>query len=471
MSATFYTDANGVGVKLLGYNASQPKCSGMYALATHMSIQTGTISSIAAQPNATIYIPYNSSVEALDVSLNGVSLYLMPCGPTGTTLSLLHTLTLFTTTNNTELRLLNFDFMTRRKIWPSTVPAFGLQVPVDAAYIRSGDYFAIMRLDGLDPLISFGTGSRTGHSATAVWDPRDGNLYVCESTDSNPFSGSYWPPPYGVIRTPYEKWYLNAIAADYHVVLLPLAHQYASKFDEVAYWNYFETVQGAPYGYRTLLYTFLDVGPTTLNLPLPIDSKSCGAVLILADGGLPILDPIGDRVGPLGNASDVNTYELLVEGFNRRINNNSCTTLRCVAETVVVNQANGVSPSQLFDAFAIPNDDAWFFDGNHSMVCSDFAFNAWKYGLQGSFPIFSAIRASEQTPKDNYQLAIYDPTRFNAQNCPGGLHPGGYCQMLGDYSLILQEYNTIPLYSGMNDVCPSQWPNFTRCADGTLTCC
>jgi hypothetical protein len=38
----------------------------------------------------------------------------------------------------------------------------------------------------------------TGHSAIAVWE--GSTLYVCESTDKNPFGPIYWPPPYGVIR-------------------------------------------------------------------------------------------------------------------------------------------------------------------------------------------------------------------------------------------------------------------------------
>ena len=46
---------------------------------------------------------------------------------------------------------------------------------------------AVMRLDGLDPLVMWGTGGATGHSTIAVRDPKDGELYVCESTAANPF--------------------------------------------------------------------------------------------------------------------------------------------------------------------------------------------------------------------------------------------------------------------------------------------
>jgi len=66
-----------------------------------------------------------------------------------------------------------------------TMEPYGKQVVADKKDIRSGDYLAIMRLDGLDPLVMFGTGGHTGHSAIAVWDGEE--LYVCESTDANPF--------------------------------------------------------------------------------------------------------------------------------------------------------------------------------------------------------------------------------------------------------------------------------------------
>ena len=95
------------------------------------------------------------------------------------------------------------------------------------------------------------------------------------------------------------------------------------------------------------------------------------------------------------------------------------------------------------------------------------------------------IQAGEQTPNDNVQMALYSPTqsRFNASSCPGpGLTSsptgsGAYCQVLGTWRMHLPGYNTIPLYAGMNNACPSQWrpasvgKSYQRCADGSLTCC
>jgi len=74
-------------------------------------------------------------------------------------------------------------------------------------------------------------------------------LFVCGFEMTVTFKHADWPPPYGVIRTPYDQWYQQAIKADYHVALLPLATQLADKFDEAAFWKFFNSVQGLPYGY------------------------------------------------------------------------------------------------------------------------------------------------------------------------------------------------------------------------------
>lgn len=103
-----------------------------------------------------------------------------------------------------------------------------------------------MRLDGLDPLVMWGTGGTTGHSAVVVHDPRDNTKYVVESTDANPFGHVYWPPPYGIIRTPLSKWIPQGQAANYHVGLLPLKAEVAAHFDEGTFWKWFDTVKGMP---------------------------------------------------------------------------------------------------------------------------------------------------------------------------------------------------------------------------------
>jgi hypothetical protein len=50
----------------------------------------------------------------------------------------------------------------------------------------------ILRLDGLDPTICFGTGGRTGHTAVLVRDPNTQVLFVLEATDRSPYGEDLW---------------------------------------------------------------------------------------------------------------------------------------------------------------------------------------------------------------------------------------------------------------------------------------
>ena len=97
------------------------------------------------------------------------------------------------------------------------------KVEIPEENIQSGDYFAVMRLDGLDPMIMFGTGSRSGHSVMAM--RFDGELYIVESQDA-----WYWPT-HRIQRTPFKAWLRFAENCDFHVVHMPLNKEMRAKFD------------------------------------------------------------------------------------------------------------------------------------------------------------------------------------------------------------------------------------------------
>lgn len=98
------------------------------------------------------------------------------------------------------------------------------KVEIDPDLINSGDFLAIMRLDGLDPIIMYGTGSHIGHSTMAL--RFDGELYVVESQDV-----WYWPTA-NLQRTLYADWMKQAEDASFHVSWLPLDAATRAKFDE-----------------------------------------------------------------------------------------------------------------------------------------------------------------------------------------------------------------------------------------------
>lgn len=88
-----------------------------------------------------------------------------------------------------------------------------------------------MRLDGLDQIIMYGTGSHSGHSVIAL--RFDGELYICESQDA-----WYWPT-HGLQRTKWADWILQAEDADFHVTWMPLSDSQRKQFNETAAQEFF----------------------------------------------------------------------------------------------------------------------------------------------------------------------------------------------------------------------------------------
>jgi len=233
-------------IDITGSNPTELLCGDLYIVATRYEEHWVYLEDLT--PNTTVVLTNLSGTRAQDVHDGGVSILVAPCGVVGTVTSLVKTLTLFLGEGQAIFNS-NMDFLEEKGVLPKGNPSFNTTQAVDASLISSGDYFAVLRLDGLDPMIAFGTGGATGHSTVAVWEGTgaDRKLWVVEATDADPIGKVYWPPPYGIIRTPYEKWIPQAIAASYHVDLLPIKRDLT--FDEDAFWAWFQTVKGEEYGY------------------------------------------------------------------------------------------------------------------------------------------------------------------------------------------------------------------------------
>ena len=91
---------------------------------------------------------------------------------------------------------------------------------------KSGDVIGIFRLDGVDPLIMYGTGTTIGHCTMTLWF--EGELYVIEAQGA-----SFWPRS-NVQRNKYSEWMKWAKNADYHVAHLSLTEEAREKFNETA---------------------------------------------------------------------------------------------------------------------------------------------------------------------------------------------------------------------------------------------
>jgi len=168
----------------------------------------------------------------------------------------------------------------------------------------------------------------TGHTTIAVWQGtgNDRQLWVCESTDASP-TGAYWPPPYGIIRTPWAKWIPLAIKAGFSVDLLPLSSSASAAFNEGRFWQWFQTVQGMPYGYHVMLMSFLDTAPNA-NMPMPMDDA------VVTNSYFKLNAILGHDNETIG----ANMYSLLVEGINHRLAT-TCTgtdAFACIANELSI---------------------------------------------------------------------------------------------------------------------------------------
>ena len=118
----------------------------------------------------------------------------------------------------------------------------------------------------------------------------------------------------------------------------------------------------------------------------------------------------------------------------------------------------------LTDVMAIPEKDGWEYTGleprdGEAFVCSGFAAGVYKAaGL-----LVSPVNANEFTPRDIYNLNIFDKDFKRPQACIDADPDLPDCQLVGDYRIdISHDYSLIEPYANMNEKCPSINPNYER---------
>ena len=286
-------------------------------------------------------------------------------------------------------------------------------IQLDEDLINSGDYFAVMRLDGLDQIIMYGTGSHSGHSVMAL--RFDEELYIVESQDS-----WYWPTA-GLQRTKYDTWMKQAQAADFHVTWMPLSADAASKFNAAEAQNWFYKTQGLPYGYHNFLFGWIDT---------PVDNLPP----FLAHEFIPIVFSALEKIVP----SVIDTF------YTQALNKRTSTQGYSVSQIAGWGATKGLSVQ---DIMSMPEQDGWEYTGEtprdgESMVCSAYVAAVWKAG--GLFDPYN-INATEWSPKDVYIVDFFNPEKEMPKECQdaNGADIMGYCQVTGKYKMTFPEFSTI----------------------------
>ena len=355
--------------------ASSANCSDFYMFATIDGLSFQTITTAGSLTLPWSLAPNSPPSHLWDLENKGVRVFRFLGSVWEMLETIVATALLFeaqlTQGVSTAAALRNIDFLSKYanvQTMAARNLSGGVQPFVPESEIHSGDFFGVMRLDGLDPMLAWAMGSTTGHATTALWI--GGQLYVCESTVKAP----HWPVN-GIQKTPYRTWLAQVNAAGQGAVHAPLSPEARASFNETAAVEFFLAHEGMDYGYHTLLWGWLDT--IADNYPcLPPDFETClnwetfEVVFGLIDQFLP----------ETGNL-------LFNEAFNHRLGTVGLTAADLFQTTV----EQGYQPAELP---TIIEQDAWLYNmtrygqvtqGN-SQVCCVFVCNVWKAaGVFGNF--------------------------------------------------------------------------------------
>lgn len=319
------------------------------------------------------------------------------------------------------------------------------EVDLPEDQIQSGDFFGIIRLDGLDPMLAWAMGSTTGHTTIAVRDETN-ELYIHESTAKD----SYWPTN-GIQKTPFKQWIAQAKAASFNVVHAPLNAENRAKFNVTAALEFFSTVEGLNYGYHNMLWGWIDTlkdnYPCVPPYPVTEDSTCLQWDLVMT-----LFSVLNKGIPALGDL-------LFKQAWNFRLN----TTGLEPPQLYQLAASKGMNPAEIP---TIPEQDAWKYNTTRygkpavgeSMVCCVFVCHMWKAG--GIFGEHQE-NCGEFTNADDYRLTIFETSPPPAM-CQKADPGNPVCQLLGSETLTLNDYHTKDIFTLMDQTCPSLPPDYSQ---------
>jgi hypothetical protein len=394
-----------------------------------------------------------TSTEQWDLENNGVRVMLFRHGPINVVQNLLDTVMLFlselTKGVGNRVATRNLDFLERYAGITMKERTDSGDLILDESEIQSGDFFGVIRFDGLDPMLAWAMGAHTGHTVVALWE--DDQLYIAESTAK----GSYWPTN-GLQRTPYRQWIDQAREAGFAAVHAPLAPKYRAMFDVNAANAFFHSVEGIDYGYGALLVGWIDLASD--NFPcLPAEIQSTPSCLLSSH--IEVLLPVAAKFAAAAES-------VFLPAWNLRITGDSSSGL---SATEIFHEASskGIAYQDIFpiveeDSARYPNT---FNNGTvamaPAMVCDVFVCNVWK--AAGLFQeIDNDFNCGEQTNNDVYNLDVLAAPEERPAACVAADPDNNLCQVVGKYQLTLPTLGTRAPYKHMQEHCPTKPPLYER---------
>jgi len=320
-------------------------------------------------------------------------------------------------------------------------------VSIDPSLIHDGDFFGVVRLDGVDTMLAWAMGSTTGHTSTAL--RINGTLHVCESTTLD----AYWPVN-GVQCTEWNQWVNLSLQADMNIVWAPLSSKYSAIYDSKKAYEFFQSVSGLDYGWYNILFGWVDTIQDNYPCLPPYPSQNC-LQWSIAEPLFAMLERVdylfvekifNQAMNVRLGTSGLNVSQILQTADQQKIPRNTLPVIVEQDSFIYNTTRNGIPTPGL------------------SMVCCVFVCEMWKTG--GLFAeVNNNINCAEFTNWDDYSLKIFDLDTARPQVCVDADPKNQLCQIMGAYTLNLNDYNTKGEYPHMCENCPSMAPNYTKPAN------
>ncbi|KAK8946749.1 hypothetical protein KSP39_PZI006954 [Platanthera zijinensis] len=414
-------------------NAHSWTCMDLYVFATPYRVTWDYY--LLSREHTLEFAQWEEEAEYEYVKNHGVSIFLMQSGMLGTFRAMWDVFPLFTNTGwgeNSNLAFLKkhmgAKFDERPKPWFSSI---------DVNDVHSGDFLALSKIrgrwGGFETLEKWVSGAFAGHTAVCLKDS-EGKLWVAESGHENDKGEDV------IAILTWEEWWefeLHKDDSNPHISLLPLHPDVRAKFNSTAAWEYARSMDGKPYGYHNMIFSWIDTVKD--NYPPPLDAHLVASAMIM-----------WTKIQPAYAANMWN------EALNKRLGTKGLDLPDIIVETEKL--------SLPFDKLlAIPEQDDWSYSDGKSTSCVAFILEMYKHA--GLFnPIASSIQVTEFTIKDAYMLNFFED---NSSRLPEWCNKDDdrklpFCQIKGKYRMELPGYNTMQPYPHMNERCPSLPPNYGR---------
>ena len=164
------------------------------------------------------------------------------------------------------------------------------------------------------------------------------------------------------------------------VSLIRLNENNQKVFDNKGAVKAFQSLQGLPYGYHNLLLGWIDTARN--NFPEGLSPEFLSVALTTLENYKPNI-----------------TKQVMGEAINKRLNTSNLTIIQSILQANKRNISFG-------ELISIPEQDNWIYSDGKSRVCDSLVISILKgAGVFGD--ITTGIFATEFTPKDLYQLKIY----------------------------------------------------------------